>query len=64
MVLTPFFLKQKDDLVGYFEQIYYKDKNINDILKLSIEKASIFFKNHKPIHRKLNTLINDEIGKQ
>ena len=43
-------------------EIYYKDKNINDILKLSIEKASIFFKNHKSIHRKLNTLINVGLG--
>ena len=43
-------------------QIYYKDKNINDILKLSIEEASVFFQNHKAIQRKLTTLMSVGLG--
>ena len=37
-------------------QIKYKNKNISDILDMSIESAIDFFKNHTTILRKLNTL--------
>lgn len=37
-------------------QIKYKDKNIADILAMSVEEALEFFKNHSNIHRKLETL--------
>ncbi len=37
-------------------EIKYKNKNISDILDMSIESAIAFFKNHNTIYRKLNTL--------
>jgi len=37
-------------------QIKYKDKNIADVLAMSVEEALDFFKNHSNIHRKLETL--------
>jgi len=39
-------------------EIKYKNKNISDILNMSVEEANKFFKNHRPILRKLNTLTN------
>ena len=39
-------------------QIKFKNKNIADILDMSIEEAIIFFKNHITIYRKLKTLKN------
>ena len=42
--------------------IKYKNKNIFDILNMSVEEASIFFKNHPPIIRKLATLIDVGLG--
>lgn len=36
--------------------IKYKDKNIADVLKMTVEEALEFFKNHSQIHRKLETL--------
>ena len=43
-------------------QILYKNKNIYDILKLSIKEAYDFFKNHPVIHRHLEMLINVGLG--
>ena len=43
-------------------QIKYKSKNIYDILDMTIEEAFIFFKNHKSIARKLNTLCKVGLG--
>src|SRR3989339_1853671 len=40
--------------------IYYKDKNISDVLNMTIEEASYFFKNIPAIHQKLSTL--NEVG--
>jgi len=37
-------------------KIKYKNKNIADILNMSVEEAGQFFKNHHTIIRKLNTL--------
>jgi excinuclease ABC subunit A len=37
-------------------QIKFKDKNIDDVLKMNVEEALEFFKNHSHIHRKLQTL--------
>ncbi|MCM2280522.1 MAG: excinuclease ABC subunit UvrA [Bdellovibrionaceae bacterium] len=36
--------------------IKYKDKNIADVLAMSVSEALEFFQNHKLIHRKLDTL--------
>ena len=43
-------------------QIKYKNKNIFDILEMTIEEAMIFFKNHKTINRKLETLNRVGLG--
>ena len=43
-------------------QIKYKNKNIFDILNMTVEEALIFFKQHKSIHRKLTTLENVGLG--
>jgi len=43
-------------------QIYYKNYNIDDILSLSVEEAFSFFKNHKTIKRKLDTLMDVGLG--
>jgi excinuclease ABC subunit A len=37
-------------------EIFYNEKNIADILAMSVEEASEFFKNHQLISRKLETL--------
>lgn len=37
-------------------QIKFKDKNIDDVLKMNVEEALEFFKNHSHISRKLQTL--------
>lgn len=37
-------------------QIKYKEKNIADVLSMSVEDALDFFKNHSQIHRKIETL--------
>jgi len=41
-------------------EIYYKDKNISDVLKMTVEQAMDFFKNIPAIHQKLATL--NEVG--
>tara|TARA_Y100001970_G_scaffold73119_1_gene92741 strand:+ start:6396 stop:9209 length:2814 start_codon:yes stop_codon:yes gene_type:complete len=43
-------------------KIVYKNKNIFDILNMSVDEASIFFKNHSPIVRKLTTLKDVGLG--
>ena len=43
-------------------QIKYKSKNIYDILDMTITEAFKFFKSHKPIARKLNTLCKVGLG--
>ena len=43
-------------------QIEYKSKNIYDILNMTIEEAQSFFKQHKPISRKLDTLCRVGLG--
>ena len=37
--------------------VKYKEKNISDILNMTVEEAYHFFKNHKPIRRKLEVLM-------
>jgi len=43
-------------------QIKFKNKNINEILNMSLEEAIKFFKNHKTISRKLNALNSVGLG--
>tara|TARA_Y100000588_G_C14140266_1_gene875732 strand:- start:759 stop:1352 length:594 start_codon:yes stop_codon:yes gene_type:complete len=43
-------------------QIKFRNKNINDILNMSIEEAKIFYRNHKTILRKLNALNDVGLG--
>ena len=43
-------------------QIKYKNKNIFDILNMTVEEALVFFKQHKSIFRKLNTLCEVGLG--
>ena len=43
-------------------KIEYKSKNIYDILNMTIEEAQSFFKQHKPISRKLDTLCRVGLG--
>jgi len=42
--------------------ITYRGKNISDVLQMSIEEAVEFFKNHKKIHRTLETLNDIGLG--
>ena len=39
-------------------EVYYKDKNIADILDMSVEEANDFFQNIPSLNRKLSTLID------
>ncbi|MFH1523116.1 MAG: excinuclease ABC subunit UvrA [Patescibacteria group bacterium] len=41
-------------------EIYYKEKNISDVLKMTVEEAMNFFKNIPAINQKLETL--NEVG--
>ena len=43
-------------------EIYYSKKNIDDILKMPIEEAVLFFKNHRSIKRKLDMLQKVGLG--
>ncbi len=43
-------------------EIKYEDKSIADILAMSVEEALGFFKNHKTVHRKLQTLSDVGLG--
>jgi len=42
--------------------VRYKGKNINEVLEMSIEEASEFFKNIPPIKKKLDTLLSVGLG--
>jgi excinuclease ABC subunit A len=43
-------------------EIKYRDKNISDVLNMSVDEASIFFETHKLIKRKLDTLLQVGLG--
>jgi excinuclease ABC subunit A len=43
-------------------EIKYRDKNISDILNMSVEEAAVFFETHKLIKRKLDTLLQVGLG--
>ncbi|MDC1050647.1 excinuclease ABC subunit UvrA [Candidatus Marinimicrobia bacterium] len=43
-------------------QIKFKNKNISEVLSMSIEEAKLFYKNHNTIVRKLNALYNVGLG--
>jgi excinuclease ABC subunit A len=43
-------------------EIYYNKKNIDDILKMPIEEASLFFEHHRSIKRKLDMLKKVGLG--
>ncbi len=43
-------------------EIKYKDKNISDILNMTVEEACLFFENIPKIHRKLKTLLDVGLG--
>jgi excinuclease ABC subunit A len=43
-------------------EIKYREKNISDILNMSVEDATVFFENHKLIKRKLDTLLQVGLG--
>jgi excinuclease ABC subunit A len=41
-------------------EVYYKGKNISDVLQMTVEEACAFFKNHPAIYKKIATL--KEVG--
>ena len=41
-------------------EIHYKDKNISEVLEMTVDEARAFFRNLPPIHKKLETL--SEVG--
>lgn len=43
-------------------EVHYKDKNISDILNLTVDEALDFFKNHPLIYHKLKTLQDVGLG--
>lgn len=43
-------------------QVKYKDKNIADVLDMTVEEAAQFFENIPRIHRKLQTLLDVGLG--
>tara|TARA_Y100000814_G_scaffold248035_1_gene193884 strand:- start:118 stop:705 length:588 start_codon:yes stop_codon:yes gene_type:complete len=43
-------------------EIFYNQKNIDDVLNMSIEEAGLFFENHKSIKRKLDMLEKVGLG--
>ncbi|NLY81142.1 MAG: excinuclease ABC subunit UvrA, partial [Lysinibacillus sp.] len=43
-------------------EVKYKDKNIADVLDMTIEEATQFFENIPKIHRKLQTLVDVGLG--
>lgn len=42
--------------------VKYKGKNIHDVLSMDVDEACVFFENHKPIKRKLDTLKQVGLG--
>ena len=43
-------------------EIHYKEKNISDVLQMTVETAAVFFKNVPAISRKLETLVEVGLG--
>ncbi len=43
-------------------EVKYRDKNIHDVLEMTVEEACAFFENIPRIHRKLNTLLDVGLG--
>ncbi|MEG0260328.1 MAG: excinuclease ABC subunit UvrA [Lysinibacillus sp.] len=43
-------------------EVRYKEKNIADILDMTVEKAVVFFENIPKIHRKLQTIVDVGLG--
>ena len=43
-------------------EVFYKGKNINDVLEMPVEEAQAFFANHISIQRKLDTLMQVGLG--
>jgi excinuclease ABC subunit A len=43
-------------------EVLYKGKSISDVLNMTVEEATEFFKNHPKIHRKLATLSDVGLG--
>lgn len=43
-------------------EIHYKEKNISDVLAMTVEEAMLFFKNLPAIHQKLETLFEVGLG--
>ena len=43
-------------------EVKYKDKNIHDVLEMTVEEACAFFENIPRIHRKLQTLLDVGLG--
>ncbi len=43
-------------------EIFYKGKNIAEVLEMSAEEALVFFENHPTIRRKLETLVDVGLG--
>ncbi len=43
-------------------EVVYQDKNVSDVLKMTVEEAAEFFKNHTKIGRGLNLLVETGLG--
>ncbi len=43
-------------------EVYFKGKNISDVLDLTVEESLVFFENIPMIHRKLQTLVDVGLG--
>lgn len=43
-------------------QVHLKGKNISDVLKMTIEEASLFFEHYPPIKKKVDTLLSVGLG--
>lgn len=43
-------------------EVFYKGKNIHEVLKMTIEDAYAFFENNRTIHQKLRTLLDVGLG--
>jgi len=43
-------------------EIHYKEKNISDVLKMTVEEAALFFKNIPAVGHKLETLLEVGLG--
>ncbi len=43
-------------------EVKYRDKNIHDVLEMTVEEGMYFFENHQKIYRKLKTLFDVGLG--